>query len=173
MFRLSLILTLAAFQLLGGSGRSVYLCVSSNGDLCCLDSGPLSCACCRHEADSTSHNDAGGDAASEECASKCCHGEGDESCPDDHHSPKSKDGPTLANDGCSCTHELISTGQVGSILRSSMTDQVSAAVQLLDCLPTAAHPQAAVAFDGPVNWQGPPPIPNSALAVLSTIVIRC
>jgi hypothetical protein len=58
-------------------------------------------------------------------------------------------------------------------LRSSITDQVSDALQLFNCLPTAAHQQAVVAFDGHASWQGPPPMQDATLAALSTVVIRC
>ena len=173
VFRLSLILTLAAMQLLAGSSRAVYLCVSNDGSLCCLDSGPLSCTCCRDDHDSKTCADASCEVATEKCESKCGHHDDEQSCPNDRQIPKTKDSPAVASGACSCTHELVSTGQVGCNLRSSMTDQVSNDLQLFNCLPTAAHQQAVVAFDGHAFWQGPPSIPDAALAVLSTVVIRC
>lgn len=173
VFRLSLILTLAAMQLLAGSGRAVYLCVSSDGSLCCLDSGPLSCTCCRHENDSTSCEDACCEVATEECESKRCHHDDDQSSPNDSQLPKTEDAPSVASGACSCTHELVSTGQVGSNLRSSMTDQVSDVLQLSYCLSAAAHQQAVVAFDGHACWHGPPPMPDATLAALATVIIRC
>lgn len=174
MFRLSFILTLSAMQLLTGSGKAVYLCVSSDGSVCCLDSGPQSCTCCRHEHDSTSCDDASCEIATEECESKCCCQHDDEpSCPNDSQPPKPKDSSAVANGACSCTHELVSTGQVGSNLRSSVNDRVSDAVQQLDCLPIASYHQSFVAIDGRRSWQGPPPLPDVAISVLTTVAIRC
>lgn len=173
MFRVSLILTLAAMQLLAGSSRAVYLCVSSDGSLCCLDSGPLSCTCCRDDHDSTTGEDSNSEVATEECESKCCHHDDDQPSSNDGRLPKTEDSSSVSNNACSCTHELVSIGQVGSNLRSSMTDQVSDALQLFDCLPIAAHQQAVVAVDGHASWQGPPPMPDATLAALATVVIRC
>jgi hypothetical protein len=173
VFRLTLILTLTAMQLLAGSSRAVYLCVSSDGSLCCLDSGPLSCTCCRDDHELTACDESSCEVATEECESKCCHHDDEQSSSNDGHLPKTEDSSSLANGACSCTHELVSTGQVGSNLRSSMTDQVSDALQLFDCLPTATHQQAVVAFDGHASWQGPPPMPDAMLAALATVVIRC
>ena len=173
MFRLSFILTLAAMQLLTGSSRAVYLCVSNDGSLCCLDSGPLSCTCCHDDHDSKACGNASCEVATEECESKCSHHDDEQSCPNDSQLPKTEDSPAVANGTCSCTHELVSTGQVGNNLRSSMTDQVSDALQLFNCSPIAAHQQAVVAFDGHASWQGPPLMPDATLAALSTVVIRC
>jgi hypothetical protein len=174
VFRLSFILTLVAMQLLVGSSRATYLCVSSDGSLCCLDSGPLSCSCCRHEHDSTAGEEACCEVATEEYESKCCCQHDDEqSCPNDSQLPETKDSPAFANGACSCTHELVSTGQVGGNLRSSVSNQISNALQLLDCLPTASYQQSVVVFDGRVCWQGPPPLPDVAISVLSTVAIRC
>lgn len=173
MFRLSLILTLATFQLLGGSGRSLYLCVSNDGACHCLDSGPLSCTCCRHDDDASSFDRSSCDRTSEECESNCCCHDGAKSCPDDNHSPKSQDGPTLANNGCNCTHELVSTGQVSSHVRSSVSDQVHDAMQHLAFSPIAIQQAPLLALVVRVCWHGPPPLPDVAISVLSTVAIRC
>jgi hypothetical protein len=44
-----LVLALVATQLQSWSGGALYLCLKSDGSLCCIDEGPDSCTCCDHE----------------------------------------------------------------------------------------------------------------------------
>jgi hypothetical protein len=94
-----LILMLAAAQLVAGSGRSLYLCLSNDGSFCCIDDGPTGCVCC-HDHDllervaPTDHH---------------CHTfnarEARSDCNCDSLQPPA--GERLVADQCGCTHVLL------------------------------------------------------------------
>lgn len=173
MFKLSLILMLSSMQLLAGSSKDVYLCVSSDGSFCCLDAGPASCTCCHHEVAPSPCQSGCCGSSSEKCESQPCHHDDDHSCPEEHESPTPNDSPSIASGPCSCTHQLVSMEQAASVRRSSVTIEVLDAWQLCACLPAVFYQHSSADFDVRPFRQGPPPMPDAALVVLSTVVICC
>ena len=172
MFRFSLVLTLAVTQLLAGSGRAVYLCVSSDGMVCCVDSGPGFCRCCQHGDDTTPQ---GGEAGAESpagCSATCCDHQHNESLDvaADETAP-----PALSGGPCSCDHELISPGQAARVLRSSAGGKFSLALQWTSATPAITDGIAPLGNQAHRRSasDGPPWLPDARLAMLSTIVIRC
>lgn len=172
MLRLSLILTLAVVQLLVGSGNAVYLCVSSDGKYC-FDSGPLSCTCCHHQEDSDSCEHLGCDAATESCENGCCCHHRDQSPSDSEQSQESEGVPTLATGECNCTHELVSNGHYASSPRATVGEQLLHSLQHMDCLPSLVQQPLLNEWKYCLRWQGPPPLSDVAISILSTVVIRC
>lgn len=158
MVKSLLILMLVATQLVSGSGGSVYLCVKSDGTYCCLDSGPASCNCCQDELPETLADSDCGDAACQ------CH---------------DRDGVqqsvAIEDDGCGCTHIplIVVVEQPARIVRTAMATDVERLALLV-----AWSPAFYFGDDVPVSWPPntggqPTGIPDFALTIISTVVIRC
>ena len=173
MFKFSLVLTLIAVQLLAGSGKAVYVCVSSDGSVCCLDAGPESCSCCRQVEDSTSCTDGCCDGSSVVVKPEsCCH----DDVPSRPHADQrsnTNDSPTLMGGPCNCTHELVSLGQSATVVRSSASARICSGSHQVAELPSISRWRESLEHDARVRWHGPPPRSNCAQTVLSTFVIRC
>ncbi len=172
MLRVSLILMLTAVQLLAGSSRAVYLCVSSDGSVCCLDSGPLSCTCCRHEHDANDAEEASCELEATACESACCRHDEAASSPIEESPSQTGETPLLTTGPCDCDHELILTGQPTRLTRSASVSKIADALQHLDCTPAIAGWPVVECPHG-VRWQGPPPLPDVAISVLCIVAIRC
>lgn len=160
-----LILSVVATQLLAGGGGSLYLCISDDGSYCCIDFGPDSCACCQPEERHSA------------CADQCCSHNSDEPCSDHREgggTPETPQPASLAAEPCGCTHVLISAEQPTSITRTCNpveTERLSQLAMLPSCLPNCQ--QWGVLPIPHARWHGPPAAPDLALAVISTVVIRC
>lgn len=164
-----LILMLMTTQLLAGSGGSVYLCISNDGEYCCLDTGPESCTCCEEHQHKAAH---------ETCCSEAgCSGKNAEpEC--DHRngsSPPSDQPLVVLDDGCGCTHfpVAVSAAQATSAARSTFTVDIERLVLFVAWLPTRFSGADAAVFSPQFRWRRPPTVPNFALTVMSTVVIRC
>ena len=96
MARSLLALALVAAQIQSWSGASLYLCLRGDGGVCCIDAGPDSCDCCRHEDEH------------DECAGH-----------DKHPTPSSHDAERLAVMPCECTHVMLVQSQSPAIRRAS------------------------------------------------------
>uniref|UniRef100_A0A7C2NYS7 Secreted protein n=1 Tax=Schlesneria paludicola TaxID=360056 RepID=A0A7C2NYS7_9PLAN len=163
MVKSLLILMLVATQLLSGSSGSVYLCVKSDGTCCCLDSGPVSCNCC-HD-----HGELPQALADSGCDNVACH------CHDRDGVRQAEQSAALVDDGCGCTHIplIVAVEQPARIVRTALATDVERLAQLVAWLP-ALH----VGDDVPVLWppttgSQPTGVPDFALTVISTVVIRC
>lgn len=161
-----LILMLMTTQLLAGSGGSVYVCISNDGSYCCFDAGPESCMCCQDERETVHESRCGG---CEEDGNKApCgrHEEGQPTCPDDDI--------LVAGDPCGCTHipVVMPSDQPTNVARSSNSVDGERLISLIALLPTLAFDHHAVAHL-PLRLADPPAVPNFALTVVSTVVIRC
>lgn len=176
MFKFSLILMLVAVQLLSGSSRAVYVCVSSDGNFCCLDAGPQSCSC-RHDIEiSSACNHEGCSAKSNQGAADCQHGRssGDSGCCGQSEDYADLSGSNLSGSvGASpCSHELMALGTVATVVRTSLIDAISGWMILPDRL-ADVRLRDLMNHDASVRWRNPPPRTDARLMALSTFVIRC
>lgn len=156
-----LILMLVATQLLAGSGGSLYLCISGDGSCCCLDSGPGSCTCC-HEPDDDPQ------ACASDCDEVACR------CHDGRETPAA---PTveIANDDCGCIHIplIVSAEQPTRVVRTATTTDAERLTQLIASPPSLDIGHTISVASPPASWGRPPAVPQFALTVISTVVIRC
>jgi len=156
-----LILMLVATQLLAGSGGSLYLCISGDGSFCCLDSGPGSCTCCHEQDDDPP-------ACASDCDEVTCR------CHDRRETPAD---PTveIANEGCGCIHIplIVSAAQPTRVVRARTPTDAERLRQLMASLPSIDVAHTAIVASPPASWGGPPAVPQFALTVVSTAVIRC
>lgn len=163
-----LILMLMTTQLLAGGGGSVYLCISNDGTCCCIDAGPASCTCC-HEQETIQHDTCCAEPGCEVASESCCefHEEG---------SPSSNHYGVVAVDSCGCTHipVMVSSDQPTTVTRSSMTTDAER-ISLLVALPLSLGSGFEISAPSlHFRWNGPPTtVPDFALTVISTVVIRC
>ena len=172
MFKLSLVLTLIAMQFLAGSGKAVYVCVSSDGSFCCLDAGPESCSCCHQEEVCTSCTDGCCGLSEIVKPESCCHDDVP-SRPHDDQRSNANDSPALVGGPCNCTHELVSLGQSATVVRSFASTRICDGWHHFAELPSMSRWRDSVEQDASVRWHGSPPRSNCARKVLSTFVIRC
>lgn len=162
-----LILMLMATQLLAGTCGLLHLCISDDGTYCCIDAGPESCTCCQKHSEAVPEaccDEHAVDAVSETC---CEHCEEESTEPDTQTS--------VAGDPCGCTHIplMVSSSQPTTIVRSTISESVERYTLLVAWLPSLVGSDAV---DGPsphLRWFGPPVVPDFALTVISTVVIRC
>ncbi|GIX05064.1 MAG: hypothetical protein KatS3mg114_0933 [Planctomycetaceae bacterium] len=158
-----LILMLAATQLLAGSGGSLYLCISNDGSYCCFDSGPESCTCCighdeEHAACVASERDG--------CACQCHDRDGKQ---------QAEPSVAIADDGCGCIHIplIVSAEQPTTATRPAATlsaERIALSIASLASIP-CSHTSSV--SSPPPFWSGPPAVPEYALTIVSTVVIRC
>jgi len=153
-------------QLLAGSGGPVYLCISNDGSYCCIDTGPASCTCC-HGQEAIQHDACCGEPGCEAVSESCCE-------PHDED-PSQSDGHGLAAvDPCGCTHIPVMVSSDQPITARSSTTTDVERLSLLVALPLALGSGLEIAAPSPhIHWSGPPAVPDFALIVISTVVIRC
>ncbi|WP_437186511.1 hypothetical protein SH668x_003665 [Planctomicrobium sp. SH668] len=164
-----LILMLMTTQLLAGSGGSVYLCISNDGEYCCLDTGPRSCTCCQEHQQEAAHETCCSDAG-------CTEGIAEPSC--GHHdetSPCPEQNRVVKDDACGCTHIPVaaSAGHPTTVTRPTVTVDSERLALLVAWLPTWLSGTDAASFLPHFRWTGPPAVPDFTLTVISTVVIRC
>lgn len=158
-----LILMLALTQLLGGSGGSVYVCISNEGTFCCLDAGASSCSCCAKEEAS--------------CTESGCR------CSRNLFQPIS-DGventeyvacatSLIASNSCDCTHILLMVDELTSISPSITAAGAFDHVPVSTLLPLVYSGISSHVVALPVRAYILPTTPPLALTLLATIVIRC
>jgi hypothetical protein len=151
-----LILMLVTTQLLAGHSGTLYLCVSDDGSFCCIDTGSASCVCC-HDEEKSAH-------------ASCC------SDPECEEKPtESQQLGLSAGDPCGCTHipVMVSADQPATVSRSSIMTE-SERLSLHIALLSASFVYVEVVAPSPhLCWSGPPAVPDFALTVISTVVIRC
>ena len=166
MARSLLILMLMTTQLLAGSSGSVYLCISNDGSYCCFDTGPDSCTCCHDEQkEVVRHTCCGGCEKDGDHALWSHHEEGQPVCLDDIF---------VAGDPCGCTHipVVMSSDQPTNVVRSSSSVDGERLISLIAVLPTLVFDHHVTAHP-PLRRADPPELPDFALTVVSTVVIRC
>jgi len=160
-----LILMLVMTQLAAAGRGSVYLCIGDDGNYCCLDAGPESCKCC-HDEQKQQH-DACCEVCDEEHPGRPSQHQGDDE-------PQPCDGVLVAADSCGCTHipVVMSSDESRNAVRSTLSVDVERSFSLM-ALPRALG-SAGDAIAHPLSrWADPPAVPDIALTVLSTVVIRC
>ena len=167
MARSLLILMLMATQLLSGSCRSLNLCISNDGAFCCIDGGPESCTCCQK------HNERLPESCCDEHArdavsDTCCEHSEEESTEADAQG-------SVAGSPCGCTHIplMVSSSQPTTIARSALNEFVERNSLFVAWLPSLAASDAVNATSLHMRWFEPPVVPDFALTVISTVVIRC
>lgn len=168
MFKLSLVLMLAATQLLAGSCKAVYLCINVDGEFCCLDAGPGACTC--HHDDHQADGHTACEHGVEQAMSHSCGHEGES------HNSKSSLGdetPELASLDSECTHQLVAAGHTASVGRTTASHDVLDALHFCSCIPDLQAIAFNVDQSAEGGWTGPPLMPSAALRVLSTVNIRC
>ncbi|ODA29090.1 hypothetical protein [Planctopirus hydrillae] len=160
-----LILMLMTTQLLAGSGGSVYLCICNDGSCTCFDAGPDLCTCCHDEHKEGVRHCCGGCEKDGDRAPCSHHDEEQPVCPDDIF---------VAGDPCGCTHipVVMSSDQPTNVVRPSRSVEGERLFSLIALLPMLAFDHYAVAHP-PLRWADPPVVPDFALTVVSTVVIRC
>lgn len=164
MFRIPLVISLVLMQLVAASGGSVYLCVANDGSLCCLDFGPQFCRCCPHGHDKVSSESA----PSDQCHSGCCHQEASHEASDQPDEDQS-----IANSPCHCQHLAVATGTALLKSRATVGNPLIASTQLWTAITVRSFLTDPLACRQSERIQAPSPAPDSALALLSTVIIRC
>jgi len=167
MSKTLLILMLMATQLLAGTGGSLYLCISNDGSCCCFDVGPESCTCGRGHKDGS----AGRAAASCDCGEVTCQ------CHECHETsiPESEATIEVANEDCGCVHIplMVSVEQPTRTVRSTIATDAERLALLIASLPSISVNHTFSVNSPEVRWNGPPAVPEFALTVISTVVMRC
>ena len=167
MVKSLLILMLMTMQLLAGSGGSVYLCISNDGEYCCLDTGPQSCTCCQEHQQEAAH---------ETCCSEVgCSGKIAGPPCGQRNESSSLSGEMVMDGACGCTHVPIaaSADHPTTVIRPTVTVESERLALLVAWLPTRLGDTDAAAFLPHFRWTGPPAVPDFTLTVISTVVIRC
>lgn len=167
MYRTPAICLLMLIQLIAGNGHAFYLCVSCDGQLAGICSGPLLCTNCHHKGC------CGGDSASEESDESdehhCCSIEHDGDEVDETSSPVQA---VAEPQTCQCDHLLIASEVASSGLRVNAVDALAAmSLDALIVVPVSLM-QAVVSGYAIPHYETPPD-KQLSLVVLSTIVIRC
>lgn len=161
-----LILMLVMTQLLTGSGGSLYLCIKNDGSGFCFDTDIASCTCCHnHKVNQQNPCVTCGC----EKAESCCKDDDNEASTSAHHG-------LLAAESCGCTHipVMVSSEQPTTVARSSVTTESDRLTLLLAWLPSLRSIDGFVVSASPYrHWSGPPAVPDFALTVVATTVIRC
>jgi len=160
-----LILLLLTTQLLAGSRGAVYVCLDSDGSICCLDSGPESCACCKVEEPRCAQSDG-----------ECSHHSAAEAEPRKGSLVTiAEDQATCVSGPCECSHVLIAAA-VNSAACSTASCETERLARLLDSIQIVAESSS---FDIPAtpilpaNWGVPEPLPSPTLSMIATVVLRC
>lgn len=159
-----LILMLMTTQLLSGTCGSLHLCISSDGSFCCIDAGPESCTCC-HGHDDASHEACLEEAESEDCCEHC-----------EQLAIQSDAQGLVATDGCGCVHIplMVTSSQPTTVARDTTRESVERYFLLVALLPSLLNGSGQyVAFSPHHSWFEPSVVPDFALIVISTVVIRC
>lgn len=163
-----LILMLMTTQLLAGSTGPVYICIKNNGEYCCLDTSPKFCTCCQEHRQEAAHETC--------CADSGCAGEIVE-LPCGHHDQTlpSSDLIVEMDDACGCTHipVAVSPDQATTATRTAFSAEIERLALHVVWLPTWLSGTDTASFLPHFRWNGPPTVPDFALTVLSTAVIRC
>lgn len=161
-----LILMLMAMQVLAGTCGSLHLCISNDGSYCCIDAGPESCTCC-HKHGEAAHNACCDEPACEAVPEKCC-----EHCDEESTEPDAQ--CIVAGDPCACTHIplIVSSSQPTTIARSTINESIERCSLLIAWLPSLVGSDAVAPLPH-LRWFEPPVVPDFALTVISTVVIRC
>jgi hypothetical protein len=167
MAKLLLILMLMATQLLSGKCGSRHLCISNDGSYCCIDAGPQSCTCCQKHSEEVPYaccDERARGTVSEKCT---------EHCEEESTEPAAQS--TVAGDPCGCTHIplRVSSSQPTTIARSTINESIERNSLLVAWLPSLGGSDAVVAPSPHLRWFEPPLVPDFALTVISTVVIRC
>ena len=158
---------LVATQLLAGGGVAVQLCVSGDGSYCCLDGGPGDCDCCREFGGDSKKTEA---APAEGCGSECC----------GHHEPvkprKADPLEAFADAACRCTHVplVLSTDEQAIATRSHAALSDPSADVLAVWVPTTlVYTSSVVSSPPPLRWSQRSTVPDYAVVVIATTVLRC
>lgn len=162
-----LALVLITTQFLAGNCGSLHLCICNDGSYCCIDAGPAFCTCCQM------HGEASHDAG---CDDHCCAAVSERCCEHCDHDSTSPDAPdSVAGDPCGCTHFplVISASQPTTTPRSTIHDAIERNALHIGWQQTRAGNEADVAPLLHRQRLGPPVVPDFALTVISTVVIRC
>ncbi len=160
-----LILMLLTTQILAGSGGSLYLCIKNDGSGFCFDTDIAACTCCHKEV-------------TKQIACVGCGCESAESCREleEQEACKAKHHGLLASEPCGCTHipVMVSGEQATTVARTLVTTESERLTLLLAWLPSSSIVDQLAESDPPRwRWNGPPAIPDFALSVVATTVIRC
>ena len=157
----------------------MQLCFSGDGSYCCMDPGPGDCACCSESERSVDGSEgkpgcerADAEPSDSGCHADCC-GHREPREPPETDPPEN---PTDADAACGCTHMplVLSTDEQAIATRSDTASHAAEVDLVAVWLPISHVYASSVAF-------APPPlrgirrsdIPNYALAVVATTVIRC
>jgi hypothetical protein len=79
----------------------------------------------------------------------------------------------LTSEPSDCHHELISAGKAISVSRLSMIREVVDSLQFCAMIPSVIDCRCHFAIDTLAEFYAPPPMLDAALAVISTVNIRC
>ena len=153
MVKLLLSVVLVATQVVSWNASPLYLCMSADGSIC-LDFGPESCDCCRH------------DAAQSECSS------GHDPC---HDHGQSDDSAADESDPCGCGHIQISQPQAATLVRIVAAPDCShrsipPAALHSDWAPGCCLSAARASAHGPLRGRDSP---SATLILLASVVIQC
>jgi hypothetical protein len=156
MIRVLLSTVMVATQLLSWNASPRYLCHSEDGSIC-VDLGPATCDCCRHEAAQTPPADD---------HQGCAHHEG---CA--HH-----DGGNVPRAAslvpCGCTHVQLSETQNATRARAAAAPDAHRLVLPLAFAAQGVHSCLAARGDAAPPWH-PPDQCAENLAHLASVVLRC
>lgn len=159
MAKLFLFIALTTTQLLSGSGDAVYLCLTQEGDICCIDPQPEPCCCPKHRAKAKQTLD-----LASSVADKCCE---DEGC----RPSVAVDGEAQIGDSDRCTKILLVSASSGT-----------PAGTVGNCPPVPAHSDlvAMSLVEAPAVLRehfrrsgGDSFCPQSFPSALATIMLRC
>lgn len=158
MLRPLLSLVLMTAQLLSWNLSPLHLCVGTDGSVC-VDSGPISCVCCRHRHHEAHECGLGHDA--------CC-GEHDEEAPDDSSVGLVAGGP------CDCTHIQILYRQSPAVISACWTANADPTVAWFDTVGCGVVSlEGYPAFDETTTPLQPPDSQSLLLTLLASVVLRC
>lgn len=173
MFRICLILMLAAMQLLALNSKPLYLCVNASGDACCLEFGPEYCHCCRHfesEVQEISEPESC-EATVSHCEAGCCRHHDEQPKRVSNRHPDSLVVATTRD--CDCEHRLVSSGQAYSVSRTSEPTKVIDGLQFTVAPAVEFELSVLALVQSRMLAQVRPPGCDDAQLLLSTVALRC
>jgi hypothetical protein len=150
MIRILLSTVMVAAQLVSWNAWPRYLCRSDDGSIC-VDLGPVTCVCCRHDEP---------DAAPSDDHAACAHHDDGQAPGEASFAP------------CGCTHVQLSEAQTATLIRPLTAPDAHRLALPAAFAAQGGHSCLAAAI-GPAPHARPPDTPGQALATLACVVLRC
>lgn len=170
---------LIATQLLAGSGGSSFICIHDDGSFCCIDAGSESCKCCDDKDSHLRNYCDDEDQAHHGTWAVSVDKHFVDACNVDHHCGAAEKSVSCRLDHCDpsgCNHIplMVCSDQASVVARTFLMTRGVQLGRYMACLPqrnwvgdTTFNPSLLTQSNRDAN------VPDSALALMATVIIRC